>query len=275
MAMSSAQAVAACPPAGGRPPAKGFLWPREHGATVQAIVPAVTGLLAGTATPAAGLLTAGLWLAFLAHEPLLVLVGQRGQGARRRQTQAARRQLAWLVPGALASGAAGLWLAPPAARYAALPALGVAALHGAWLARGGTLRAAGTEVFAAVGLSVAALPILLAAQLTLPLAGLHVLVWSVGFGLLTAAVHASKARMAAMVAARPSGLWPQALAVLAALVALGAAAGLAAPAGGALAVLAVTAAVTASVAVQPRQIRRLGIGFALASAVAAVWLAVG
>jgi len=258
-----------------RPPVRGVLWPREHGATVQAIVPALTGLLAGKATPAAGLLTAGLWLAFLAHEPLLVLVGQRGHGARRRQAPAAQRQLAWLVPAALASGAAGLWLASPAARYAGLAALGVAALHGARLARGGTLRAAGTEVFAAVGLSVAALPILLAAQLTLPQAGLHVLVWSVGFGLLTAAVHASKARTAAAAAGRPLPAGPRALAVLAALVALGAAAVLAAPAGAALAVLAGTAAVTASVAVQPRQIRRLGIGFALASAVAAVWLAVG
>lgn len=256
-----------------RPPTTGFLWPREHGATVQAIVPPLTGLLAGTVTPAAGLLTAGLWLAFLAHEPLLVLVGQRGQGARRRQAPAAQRQLRWLLPAAIAAGGAGLWLAPPAARYAALPALGVAALHGARLVRGGTLRAVGTEVFAAVGLSVAALPVLLAAQLAVQTALLHAAVWAVGFGLLTAAVHASKARTAA--AGQPLPVWPRALAVLAAVVALGAAAGLQAPVGAALAVLAGTAAVTASVAVQPRQIRRLGIGFAVASTVAAVVLAVG
>src|SRR5262245_28487506 len=68
--------------------------PREHGAYGQLLFPLVTALAVGWPTVAAyGLAVAGIAL-FVAHEPLLVVMGQRGVRAEREQT---RRAWRWLT----------------------------------------------------------------------------------------------------------------------------------------------------------------------------------
>ena len=59
------------------------MFPREHGAYGQLLFPIVTALAVGRPTAAALLLAASAVMAFLAHEPMLVLLGQRGSRAAR------------------------------------------------------------------------------------------------------------------------------------------------------------------------------------------------
>jgi hypothetical protein len=99
------------------------LLPREHGAWGQLATPLATGLALGRPGAAALLLALGVVLAFLAHEPLLVVLGHRGARVRDAAGARAARLLALLGIAAAASGAVALALAPPAARLAAvLPA---------------------------------------------------------------------------------------------------------------------------------------------------------
>lgn len=100
------------------------LVPHEHGAWGQLAMPLVAALALGAPGAAPLLLTAAVVLAFTAHEPLLVLLGQRGRRARDEDGARARRWLLALGGAAAVTGVAGLALAPAAARVAALlPAL--------------------------------------------------------------------------------------------------------------------------------------------------------
>ncbi|HET7503266.1 MAG TPA: YwiC-like family protein [Kofleriaceae bacterium] len=63
------------PPAGSRVRS---LWPREHGAYVQLLAPLATAMVATRPTIAGAAIAAGACLAFLASEPLRVLLGARG-----------------------------------------------------------------------------------------------------------------------------------------------------------------------------------------------------
>jgi choline-glycine betaine transporter len=96
------------------------LLPREHGAYAQVIFPLLTALALGGITVSALLLVIATVTVFLAHEPVLVLLGNRGGRAKRETSAPAGRRLAWLVVVGLAAGLVGLWLAPSAARVAAL-----------------------------------------------------------------------------------------------------------------------------------------------------------
>jgi hypothetical protein len=94
------------------------LLPQEHGAWGQLAMPLLTALLLGRPTPAASLLAAATVLAFLAHEPWLVLLGHRGPRAQVDEGPRARRAL-WLALAAAAlAGLGGFALAPLAARLA-------------------------------------------------------------------------------------------------------------------------------------------------------------
>jgi hypothetical protein len=106
------------------------LLPREHGAWGQLALPLVTGLAIGRPTPAALLLTAAVVLAFVAHEPLLVLLGQRGRRAVEQDGPRARRWVGMLAAASLLAGAAALVLSPERARPALLLPLGLALLVG-------------------------------------------------------------------------------------------------------------------------------------------------
>ncbi len=58
-----------------RPPAARSLWPREHGAYVQLLVPLLTALIATRGSAAGAAIAIGACLAFLASEPLRVVLG--------------------------------------------------------------------------------------------------------------------------------------------------------------------------------------------------------
>jgi hypothetical protein len=76
------------------------VFPKEHGAYGQLLFPLLTALAVGRRTPAALLLTGAAVFAFIAHEPLLVLLGQRGPRAAREQRS---RAVAWFTAAAIAA----------------------------------------------------------------------------------------------------------------------------------------------------------------------------
>lgn len=96
----------------GRTSSRRGLAPREHGAYAQVSIPLVFGLiLAGPSV--AGIAWAILVVAgFLAHEPVLVLLGQRGKRARRNLASAARRRLTVLGVVGVAAAAVAFSSAP-------------------------------------------------------------------------------------------------------------------------------------------------------------------
>jgi hypothetical protein len=137
------------------------LLPREHGAWGQLAFPLATALNIGGPRPAAVLLSAAVVAAFLAHEPLLVVLGQRGFRARDAHGRRALRALVAAGVAAAALGAAGLWLSSPAARLAALPALTLGA--GAIVAASARLeRTTVGELVVAAALAACAAPVALA-----------------------------------------------------------------------------------------------------------------
>lgn len=71
-----------------------MLAPREHGAYGQLLFPLASALLIGRPAAGAYLLAASAVAAFLAHESLLVVLGQRGARVARDQGTDARRSLA-------------------------------------------------------------------------------------------------------------------------------------------------------------------------------------
>jgi len=76
--------------------------PKEHGAYGPLLFPLLTALTVGRRTPSALLLGAAAVCAFLTHEPLLVLLGQRGPRAAREQRSLAR---IWFTSTAVAAAA--------------------------------------------------------------------------------------------------------------------------------------------------------------------------
>ena len=139
-----------------------LMFPREHGAYGQLAFPILTSLVvAGVSAPAL-LIAASAIASFLAHEPLLVLLGRRGARARRdRHRQAAA---ALIAEGAVAglAGIVALVLAPAIVRWSTIVPLGAAALLAIAIAIGHEKRALG-EVAVALTFSSVAVPLCLAA----------------------------------------------------------------------------------------------------------------
>jgi hypothetical protein len=170
------------------------LWPREHGAYAQLATPLAAALLVGGAvTPAALLFTTAAMSAFLANEPLLVLLGHRG--ARLAQTEGPRARTRAAVLGAIAgsAGAAALVLATPGARLlaglAAVPALALVVL-----AYRRAQHSLSGELLAAVALPAAALPVATAAGLDAGSSATLWAAWSAGYLASVVAVHRVIAR---------------------------------------------------------------------------------
>jgi len=124
--------------------------PKEHGAYAQLLFPIVTAIAIARPTAIALMFAAAAVLAFLAHEPLLVLLGQRGPRAGRDD---GTRAVSWFASTASAAGvllAAALTMASPAVRAAAIAPAVLAALLAAAVVAGrgrttaGELLAAGT-----------------------------------------------------------------------------------------------------------------------------------
>lgn len=169
-------------------PASRSMLPHEHGAWGQLAMPLVTALAIGSPTPAALALTAAVVLAFLAHEPALVLLGHRGRRVRDEQGARARRWLLATGGLALATGAAGVALAPALARAAlALPAA-LAAVTAVLVVRRLEKTIAG-EVAVAAALASAGLAVALAGGAPLASAAAAALAWTLAFAAATLGVQ--------------------------------------------------------------------------------------
>lgn len=169
------------------------LWPREHGAYVELLAPLLTALILAPTLP--GSLTAiAAALAFVANESLLVMVGARGARAKKESGDLARRRLTILGLLALGAGVGAVALAPNAARVAFLaPALpGVLVWRMALDKAEKTLPA---EMLVVVALSTLALPVIFTRPHLVWAGGAAVAAtWMIIFWGQTLTVHAVKAR---------------------------------------------------------------------------------
>jgi hypothetical protein len=162
--------------------------PKEHGAYSQMALPLATSLIvAGLQAPSA-LLATSVVAGFLAHEPMLIVLGHRGRRVRQEQ---GTRALSWLVALAtltLATGIAGMAMSTPVARaLAAVPLVPAAVLFAeAWRGREKSARA---QVSAALAFSLAALPICAAGGVDTPVAAVIAAAFAVNFVLSTLAVR--------------------------------------------------------------------------------------
>lgn len=165
------------------------LAPREHGAYGQLGLP----LLGGLALGRPGVVAFGLaiaWLAaFFAHEPLLVVLGQRGKRARVEDGPRATRRLVVLGSVAALAGGVSMAFAPSDVRLAIVPPalLAIAVLVFVWRREEKTTVG---EIVAAVALSGAGFPVALAGGVALFPAAVTWLVWATAFLLSTLAVRA-------------------------------------------------------------------------------------
>ena len=171
------------------------MFPKEHGAYGQLLFPLLTALAVGRRTPAALLLAGAALCAFVAHEPLLVLLGQRGPRAAREQRS---RAVVWfaiagvaavvLAIGAIAEARDGVALA----RTLLVPALFAIALATAIALRCEHTPAG--EILAAATFSSIAYPIARAAGAAQSVAVTCAAVFAAIFITATVCVHAVIAR---------------------------------------------------------------------------------
>jgi YwiC-like protein len=136
--------------------------PREHGAYSQMALPLVTSFVISGVTLAAVLTGLAVVLGFVAHEPLLVLLGRRGVRVAAEAAPRARKALALSSAAMIAVGVAALLLAPPAVRWSfLLPAIPAATVAAGLIAR--HEKSAPAELAVALAFSQSAVPICLAA----------------------------------------------------------------------------------------------------------------
>ncbi|MCC7540237.1 MAG: YwiC-like family protein [Deltaproteobacteria bacterium] len=168
------------------PERRPWLLPREHGAYAQLGCPLVAALLSGRPSGAAALLATATVAAFVAHEPLLVLLGHRGARLRRES-----RPWRWLAASgglALAAGLVGLVLAEPTVRWATLAPAVLGGVSFAVLLRGSERSSLG-ETLAAAALASAAVPVAMACGVAPLRAASAWIVWAAGLAACTAAVR--------------------------------------------------------------------------------------
>jgi len=169
------------------------LLPREHGAYAQLAFPLVTALGLGRPGPAAILLVVAVIAVFLSHEPVLVVVGNRGARLKQEAGTRAVRRLALLGVVALMGGVAGLLLAPRAARIAALVPTALGLLLAPLILARREKTTAG-ELLAAWSFSTTLIPVALAAGAELNAAISAAVVWGIASSLVTIAVRSVIAR---------------------------------------------------------------------------------
>ncbi len=163
--------------------------PKEHGAYGQLAFPLLTAMAVSGTTVPASLIALAVIGGFLAHEPLLVLLGMRGARAQREQrTRAGVWLVALVVSAGSAAALAVIWL-PASARWAlwvpAVPAIPViiavvAGKEKTWPA----------EISASLAFSGAAFPVAVAAGATLATAAAVATVFALNFVLSTLGVRA-------------------------------------------------------------------------------------
>jgi YwiC-like protein len=137
------------------------LIPREHGAYGQLVFPLVTAIAVAGVSSSAVLIALSAVAGFLAHEPLLIVLGRRGVRAKRERGRAAVAVLIVTTTVAIAAGALALLLAPREIRWSFLVPLVPAAILIGSIGFGYEKRAFG-EAAAALTFSLIAIPICLA-----------------------------------------------------------------------------------------------------------------
>lgn len=164
------------------------LWPREHGAYIQLLLPLVTALIATKPGLVAISLAFGAGLAFLASEPLRVLLGDRGPRMQELSSHRARRRLVALGVPALIAGVLGLTLGPRSAVWTSLlvaPPIAFLVIA----ARRRTLDTLSGELVAAVALCGAAAPVAVAGGMMIRDAIVMWCAWSLAYVATVVAVH--------------------------------------------------------------------------------------
>jgi hypothetical protein len=252
--------------------------PKEHGAYGQLAFPLVTAIAAAGATGPTLLIVVAAIALFVAHEPLLVLLNQRGPRALREDGPRARRWLAASLLIAVAAGAVAILLAPPSARWAFF----VPVLPGAWLldraVRGREKTTAG-ETGAAVAFASIAVPIVVAGGESWHLGAAIALAFALLFAASTLAVRVVILRTRAggdPVAARRTRVGVFSLAALGAVIAVAATAAGVVGRGAALAVLPglLFACIVAAFPPRPTKLRRVGWTLVAVSALTSILLVV-
>jgi len=185
------------------------LFPKEHDAYGQLLFPLATALAVGRRTPAALMLAAAAVLAFLAHEPLLVLLGQRGPRAARDDRSRALVWFASTAIGAAILGVAALAVAPRGAAIAralVVPAALATALAAVIISKREHTLAG--EALASVTFASIALPVARAAGVVSTVAVTCAAVFAAVFVAATVAVHAviARTRRPPAIAARATGV---------------------------------------------------------------------
>ena len=162
--------------------------PKEHGAYGQLAFPLVTAMAASSASVPAGLIALSAVACFLAHEPLLVLLGMRGPRAKREQRRLACIWLSALsVSAGCAAALALVWL-PASARWPLLVPV-IPAIPVAVAIAGGKEKTWPAEVGVSLAFSGAALPVAMAAGATIPSAATIATVFALNFVLATLGVR--------------------------------------------------------------------------------------
>lgn len=251
-----------------------WIFPREHGAYGQLAFPIAAALGSGSPRLASWLLVIAFVAAFIAHEPVLVLIGQRGPRARRERRADAIRTLATAAAVAIVCAAVAVplmaapwqWtiLVPAAFAAAAIPMIVQRTQKTTW-----------GELYVALTLASCALPVGVAAGVPALAAATCWFVLTLGFWAATLAVRGTIARQRG----QPSlGLRAAAgtVAIVSPLLTAGvaAAAGLDARLWVAAVPLALPALLVAAAGPSARRLRVLGWSLIAASAAAAIALAV-
>lgn len=228
---------------------KRSLMPREHGAYGQLGLPLAVALASGRPSLAAILLAIAAASAFFAHEPFRVALGHRGTKARRIDGPRALRRALVLGAVALAAGAAGLVLSPPA--RIGLLGIAPAILFAIALAARNRDRTTLGEVVASAALAGAGVPIAAASGVAVSEAIAAWLVWTLGFAMTTLGV-----RMVTTKSPRERALFPGLVMLLAVIGVAAFAFGI--TIAGAAAPLAVVAMVLVLTHPEAKHVRRVG-----------------
>ncbi len=169
------------------------LLPREHGAYAGIAFPLITGLSLGDAVAAQLLWISGCLAVFLIHEPLMVMLGERGRRSHTELGVYARQAAYGLAAFALMAGGVGWWLADQAARVALLLPFALAAALCVLIVNHRERTVAG-ELLASLTLSSVIVPVALAGGAGLRSAITAGAVWCIVSVLATLTVRATIAR---------------------------------------------------------------------------------
>jgi len=169
------------------------LLPREHGAYALVGFPLATGLVLGDPGVAAyGFAIAGV-LAFLAHEPFAVMLGNRGARLQADLATVAKRRATALALSAVMAGLMGMVAAPATARVAIVVPLVLGGVLTAAAVKN-RLKTLLSELVMATAFASLLVPIGLAGETSWREAITAAAVWMIAFTLATLTVHEVKAR---------------------------------------------------------------------------------